>query len=131
MCFRQTEHSRSLPSSWPYCVIYPLRHKIGFDQVKQPNLMARFNAGCVIIAGGLTKSFEFRLIIQNLVHFIDVVAFLQKDNAEAFVGFSDNARKHSLCIVKSRESIVLSQYKCVRSASWASKAVRCSIELAL
>ena len=27
------------------------------------------------------------------------------------------ARKHSLCIVKSRESIVLSLYKCARSAS--------------
>ena len=27
------------------------------------------------------------------------------------------ARKHSLCIVKSRESMVQSQYKCARSAS--------------
>ena len=41
------------------------------------------------------------------------------------------ARKHSLCIVKSRKSIVLSHYKCARSASRAFKAERCSTELAL
>ena len=41
------------------------------------------------------------------------------------------AQKHSLCIVKSRESIVLSQYKCARLASRAFKAVRYSTELAL
>ena len=40
------------------------------------------------------------------------------------------ARKHSLCIVKSRESMVLFQYNCAWSASRAFKAVRCSIELA-
>ena len=34
------------------------------------------------------------------------------------------ARKHSLCIVKSRKSMALLQYKCTRSASQALKAAR-------
>ena len=41
------------------------------------------------------------------------------------------SRKRSLFIAKSRESIVLSRYKCARSASRAFKAVRCSTEVAL
>ena len=120
VCFRQIIRSRSLRSSWSYCVIYLLRRKIGFDEVKQPLLKARFNAGCVFIAGDRIKSFKFRWIIKYLVHFIDVVAFVEKDNAGAFVKLTMIssffrklliARKHSLCIVKSRESIVVSQCK--------------------
>ena len=88
MCFRQTIYSRSLRSSWSYCVIYPLRHKIDFD-FKQPLLKVRFNAGRVVIAGDRTKSFEFPLIIKNLVHFIDVVAFVEKDKVGTSVRFSD------------------------------------------
>ena len=126
VCFRQTTHSRSLQSSWSYCVIHPLRYKIGSDLAKQPLLKARFNSGCVVIAGDRTKSFEFRLIIKNLVHFIDVVTFVSKNNAEPFSGsvimtssFFRNiliARKHSLCIVKSRESITIQMCKVGESA---------------
>ena len=64
--------------------------KIGYDEVKQPLLKARFSASCVAITGGRIKSFEFRLIIKNLVHFVGAVAFVAKDNAGAFVRFSDN-----------------------------------------
>ena len=42
-----------------------------------------------------------------------------------------NSQKRFLFIAKSRESIVLSRYKCARSASRAFKAVRCSTEVAL
>ena len=41
------------------------------------------------------------------------------------------AEKYSLCIVNSREFIVLSRYKYERSVSRAFKVVRCSTELAL
>ena len=40
------------------------------------------------------------------------------------------ARKHCLCTVKPRESIVLPQYKCARSVSRVFKAVPCSTEVA-
>ena len=62
MRFRQTIHSRSLRFSWSYCVIYSLRHKIGFYEVKQPLLKARFNAGCVVIAGDQDQA----IIILNI-----------------------------------------------------------------
>ena len=49
----------------------------------------------------------------------------------SFLGNLLIAQKHSLSIVKSRVCMVLSQYKCARSASWAFKAVRCSTKVAL
>ena len=76
----------------------------------QPLLKAGCNVGCVVISGDQTKCSKFRLIIKCLVHFIDVVAPEHLSGLliiiiSLFLRKLLIARKHFLCIVKSRDAI--------------------------